>query len=54
MKRAEGVLSYDSVKGGFVDPADPTTIVNQDQIKAYLLTLVKQWQESALRYRLHY
>ena len=35
MKRAEGVLSYDSVKGGFVDPADPTTIVNQDQIKAW-------------------
>ena len=35
MERAEGVLSYDSVKGGFVDPADPTTIVNQDQIKAW-------------------
>ena len=33
--RPEGVLSYDSVKGGFVDPADPTTIVNQDQIKAW-------------------
>jgi hypothetical protein len=35
MERAEGVLSYDSVKGGFVDPADPTTVVNQDQIKAW-------------------
>ena len=30
-----GTLKYDSVKGGFIDPADPTKIVDQAQITAW-------------------
>ena len=34
-KRTPGVLSYDSLLGGFVDPANPSTVVDQNQIKAW-------------------
>ena len=35
--RPEGVLSYDSVKGGFVDPAQPDKVVTQSDIKQYAI-----------------
>ena len=35
--RPEGVLSYDSVKGGFVDPAQPDKVVTQSEIKQYAI-----------------
>ena len=35
--RPEGVLSYDSVKGGFVDPAKPDKVVTQSEIKQYAI-----------------
>ena len=30
-----GTLKYDSVVGGFIDPADPTKLVSQEQIKTW-------------------
>jgi hypothetical protein len=30
-----GTLKYDSVKGGFIDPAEPTKIIDQAQITAW-------------------
>ena len=35
--RPEGVLSYDSVKGGFIDPAQPDKVVTQSEIKQYAI-----------------
>ena len=35
IQRASGVLEYDNVIGGFIDPADPTKIVDQAQLKTW-------------------